>query len=989
MSFDVSNGGGPMHGLELPMFDADTATTRPGLRLDGLPTGQLSRRRFLQLMGAAMALAGGACTMGPPEKIVPYVQAPEQIVPGKPLFYATAAVLGGYGEGILVESQMGRPTKVEGNPDHPASLGATSIFAQAAPLTLYDPDRSRTVTYRGRTRPWESFLVELRAALQGQAGSQGAGLRVLTETITSPTLIGQLQDLLRRYPQAIWHQHDPLARLNALNGAILSFGEPIETRYHFENADVVVGLDADALDWAPGHVRYRRDVGLRRRPEQTLSRIYAVESAPSILGANADHRLPLRSSDVEAYARALATALGVDVGADRGRLPDDVPSAWIDAVAADLRAHPGRGLLVVGEAQPPAVHAIGHAVNAALGNVGATLEYTAPVAAPSADAATSLPRLTDDLQADRVQILAILGGNPAYSAPADSGFAEALARAPLSVHLGLYEDETSARCQWHIPEAHPLESWSDVRAYDGTISIVQPLIAPLYGGRSAHEFLAAFSDQPERSGHDIVKASWQSRYPANDFAGFWQTTLHSGLVSGSALPLVSPSLTTALSQGEREQPPSPRGRGVGGEGIELSFRPDPTVLDGRFANNGWLQELPSPMTALTWENALLIGSDTAQSLGLTDGEVVELTSGDRTVSGPVLVVPGHAEGAVTLTLGYGRTRGAGAATGAGYNAYALRTVSTPWIGQGASLRKTGERLALALTRDHHQMEGRDVARSGTFTEFQTNPAFASAKQQPEGSMFPERTYPGYAWGMAIDLGTCLGCQACVIACVAENNIPIVGKEQVLKGREMHWLRVDSYLEGTGPVSTTYDDPEATGRRIHQPVPCMHCENAPCELVCPVTATVHSSEGLNDMVYNRCVGTRYCSNNCPYKVRRFNFFEYGDFETESLKPLRNPNVTVRSRGVMEKCTYCVQRINSARIAAERENRPIRDGEILTACQAVCPTDAIVFGDLNDPNSRVSRLKASERNYALLAELGTRPRTTYLAAVRNPNPVLVRS
>ncbi|MGE3269031.1 MAG: 4Fe-4S dicluster domain-containing protein [Chloroflexota bacterium] len=973
--------GSTMHGLELPMFDAERSTVRPGLRTNGVPDGHVSRRRFLQLMGAAMALGGAACTAPPHEKIVPYVRAPEVLVPGKPLFYATAAVLGGYGEGILVESHLGRPTKVEGNPDHPSSLGATGVFAQASPLTLYDPARARTVTNQGRTTSRESFLVELRRTLAQQAGVQGAGLRFLTETVTSPTLIGQMQGLLTQYPQAVWHQYDPLHRNNVLDGAVLAFGQPVEVRYHFERADLVVGLDADALDWIPGHVRYRRDVGARRQPDGPLSRIYAIESAPSILGASADHRLAMRSGDIEPLARALAAALGVDVGADRGSIPSGVPGNWLDALAADLREHPGASIITVGTGQPPIVHAIAHAINDRLGNVGKTVEYTAPVAAAPSGERASLAALTDDMRAGRVQLLAILGGNPVYSAPADSGFTEALTSVPFSVRLGLYEDETSARCQWHVPEAHPLEAWGDVRAYDGTVSIVQPLIAPLYGGRSVSELLAAFSNQPERGAHDLVKSAWQAQRTAGNFEQFWQQTLHAGLVAETALPPISVSLRGDWAASTASSATAPA---QDGNTVEIVFRPDPTAYDGSYAGNAWLQELPKPMTALTWDNALMLAPATAEHFGLTDGDVVEIQVSGNSVDAPIMVVPGHAEGSATVTLGYGRTRGAGAANGAGFSAYAIRSAASPWLVPAAQLRKTGRTYPLAVTKEHHRMEGRDIARSGTLPEYQADPASVakSTTEHSGESILPGFAYPGYAWGMAIDLNACLGCQACVMACQAENNSPVVGKEEVLRGREMHWLRVDSYIRGTGPEQEP--DPEAA--RLHQPVPCMHCENAPCELVCPVAATVHSSEGLNDMVYNRCVGTRYCSNNCPYKVRRFNFLEFADFETESLKPLRNPDVTVRSRGVMEKCTYCVQRINSARITAEKENRPIRDGEILTACQAVCPTSAIVFGNINDPSSRVSQMKASDRNYALLAELNTRPRTTYLAAVRNPNPAL---
>jgi molybdopterin-containing oxidoreductase family iron-sulfur binding subunit len=949
----------------------------------------VGRRQFLRLMGAALALAGlSACTPAPAEKIMPYVRAPEDIVPGKPLYFATAMSLGGFATGLLVESHMGRPTKVEGNPDHPASLGATDAFAQASVLTLYDPDRSQAVTYLGRIRPWSAFLQELLARLDDQRVRQGAGLRILTETVTSPTLADQLRAILTQFPAAKWHQYEPVGQDNSRAGSLLAFGEDVFARYRFDNADVIFSLDADFLSMFPGNLRYAREFAVRRRvtterPE--MNRLYTVESSPSLTGAMADHRLPLRASAIEALARTVAAKLGLQVEPG-GVLPENVPSPWIDAVVADLQRHRGSSLILVGEGQPPVVHALGHAMNQELGNVGNTVIYTAPIVAQSVDQTASLRELVEDLDTGRVEILVTLSGNPVFTAPANLRFGERLAKAGLRIHLGLHYDETAALCHWHIPEAHYLEAWSDTRAYDGTVSMVQPLIMPLYNGKSAHELLAAFSNQPDRSGYAIVRDYWRRQNPAPDFEQRWERALHDGLIAGTALPPKSVSLRAAGEWGGVQGAPQPSAPGPQPP-LEIVFQPDPSIFDGRFANNGWLQELPKPLTKLTWDNAALLSPATAQRLGLAykigkrGGEafadVVELQYRGRAVRAPIWIVPGHADDCVTVCLGHGRTRAGKVGTGTGFNAYSIRTSDAPWFGTGLEIRKTGERYALACTQLHHTMQGRDLVRAATLEEYRQHPDIAhEAGHEPTEtpSLYPPVEYKGYAWGMAIDVNTCVGCNACVVACQAENNIPIVGKTEVMRGREMHWLRVDSYYRGDVGNPETY----------FQPVPCMHCEHAPCELVCPVAATVHSAEGLNDMVYNRCVGTRYCSNNCPYKVRRFNFLQYSDWNTPSLKLLRNPDVTVRSRGVMEKCTYCVQRINAARIEAEKAGRRIRDGEVVTACQAACPTEAIVFGDINDANSRVAKLKAESRNYGLLAELNTRPRTTYLAALRNPNP-----
>ena len=709
-----------------------------------------------------------------------------------------------------------------------------------------------------------------------------------------------------------------------------------------------------------------------------MNRLYVAESTLTNTGAVADHRLALPPSALPAFTYALARELAGDTvrGPEpRSRLPDR-QVRWIKAVSDDLRGHQGTGLVIAGLRQPPVVHALAHAMNHALGNVGRTVLYTDPIATRPADQIASLQELVADMQAGQVDLLVIVGANPVYAAPADLHFAEHLAKAKLRVHLGLYEDETAALCHWHIPEAHYLEAWGDARAFDGTVTIIQPLIAPLYGGKSAYELLAVLGGELDPSGYTIVRDYWRRYLPAENFDRFWRTTLHQGIMAGTAYsPREVRFQGLQISEQQLSSPPE-----NSHPSLELAFQPDPTVWDGRFANNGWLQELPKPITKLTWDNAALLSPTMAERLGLGNEDVVELRHQGRAMRAPVWVMPGHADDVVTVSLGYGRWRAGRVGTGMGFNAYALQTSNAPWGDSGLEIRKTAERYPLVSTQRHHRMEGRDLLRVSTLAEYRANPGGAQKQgheSPPFPSLYPEYRYDGYAWGMAIDLNVCIGCNACVIACQAENNIPVVGKTEVGRQREMQWLRIDRYYRGN------LDHPET----YFQPVPCMHCENAPCELVCPVGATVHSTEGLNDMVYNRCVGTRYCSNNCPYKVRRFNFFQYANYDSQTLKLLYNPNVTVRSRGVMEKCTYCVQRINAGRIQAEKEQRSLHDGEVVTACQQACPTGAIIFGNLNDPSAQVVKMKATPLNYSLLAELNTQPRTTYLAKLRNPNPLLV--
>jgi MoCo/4Fe-4S cofactor protein with predicted Tat translocation signal len=985
----------------------------------------VERRTFLKLMGASLALAGlSGCVIQPPEKVVPYVKQPEEEIPGRGLYFATAFSLGGIATPLLARSNEGRPTKLEGNPDHPnnrnsdaADKGssATDIFSQASILTLYDPDRSQTPLYRGDTRAWSTFVAEIRGLLEketdGLKATKGAGLRFLTETITSPTLAAQMKQLLTDFPEAKWHQYEPVNRDNARAGAVMAFGQPVNTIYDFSKADRILSLGSDFLSAMPGTLRYARDYAAKRRitSEQALSRLYVIESTPTTTGANADHVWRVRPHEVGSIAGSIWVKSNTDLKSNH---------ELVEAVSRDLQAHNGASIVIVGDEQPPDVHLLGHALNERLGNVGKTVFYTDAIEANPIDQTQSLRDLVNDIDAGKVDTLIIIGGNPAYNTPVDLRLdLNRLNRVRLRAHLSLYNNETSEICHWHIPAAHYLESWSDTRSYDGTVTIVQPLIAPLYEGQTAHEMLGLFSDNYDRKPYDVVKEYWrqvgaggqvpgagQTASPlpsaATDFESWWRKCLHDGFIPNTALPAKTVSLksdwSNALASSPNTQPPKPNT-------LELVFRADPSIYDGRFANNGWLQELPKPLTKITWDNVALISANTARKLGVSPqnyeedkrgrGAMVdqlELKLNGRAISKavPAWIMPGQPDDVITIHLGYGRGRAGRVGDAQGFNAYEIRAADAPWTALGAQATKAAGRYELGTTQIHFSMEGRDLLRESTLEEYLKDKEHLREEQEKhkkelhELSLYPDFDYKnqgnGYAWGMSIDLNSCVGCNACTIACQSENNIPIVGKDQVIRSREMHWIRVDAYFKG--------EDPNKPDGPFFQPVPCMHCENAPCEPVCPVHATVHSSEGLNDMVYNRCVGTKYCSNNCPYKVRRFNFFLYQDWDTPTYQLMRNPEVSVRSRGVMEKCTYCVQRIQSAKIQSEIEGRQVRDGEIVTACQSVCPTEAIVFGNINDPNSKVSKLKALERDYSLLGELNTRPRTTYLSALRNPNPDL---
>ena len=995
--------------------------------------GDVSRRRWLQLAGASLALAAASGCRWEKDELRPFARRPADRVPGRPMHYATSMELAGGALGLVVTTYDGRPVKIEGNPNHPASLGGTHAFAQAAILDLYDPDRGAPIFRRegGRRIPqpdgarFAAFLAELSARL---AERRGRGLRILAEPSSSPTLRALTERLLDQYPEAAWHEYAPLARDNELAGARLAFGASLRPVYHFDRARVVVCLDADPLGFHPDCVRHARQFALARQPAPgRMNRLYAVEARLSLSGAAADHRLTLPSGRVGQFAARLweeveRRTAGMPPGdaapwLGRGEpiAPELTPEALalLGPMADDLVAHAGRGLVIAGHGQPPEVHALAHAINERLGNHGATITWIAADDRPGC--VESLGALVEAMRGGEVETLLILGGNPVYDAPADFAFAAAMEKVPTTVHLSAYDDETSRRATWHVPQAHFLESWGDARAWDGTYGVVQPTIEPLFGGRSAIELLAMLMRVEAFDARGIVRRQFGHIVGAKDDEALWRRTLHDGVLADSAAPAVVPRLAEGVARQSVERirtaparsresasvattgrnSESPLDRTTAPPEIELEFVPDSKLHDGRWANNAWLQELPDPLTKLTWDNALLLGPATAAALGVQHETLVRVVAGGRELILPAYVMPGQADDTAAVALGYGRAA-AGAVGGdpaegvdpVGADAYWLRTSAAMWRVAGARIEPTGNHDPLATTQDHFALGvygDADVARrvpllvrEADLDHFVEHPEFArhAVHHPPLKSPWKDVEFGPHRWAMAIDLSRCIGCGTCVVACQAENNIPVVGKPRVLQGREMHWLRIDRYFRG---------DPSRP-QVVFQPVTCHHCETAPCEQVCPVAATVHSSEGLNDMVYNRCVGTRYCANNCPYKVRRFNYFNYqkrfNDPANESLKMAHNPEVTVRCRGVMEKCTFCVQRIQAARIAARAEGRAIADGEIRTACQQACPAGAIVFGDLANPDGEIARSARSARAYHMLAELNLRPRLSYLAKIRNP-------
>lgn len=941
------------------------------------------RRQLLKLMAASLALAATAgCSSREDARLVPYVEMPENLVPGVARYFATTLEQQGYGVGVLAESHTGRPTKIEGNPRHPASLGAATPAMQASVLELYDPQRSRIPQYRGDVAHWSRFeaaMVELRDDL---VLGKGAGVALLLPTVTSPTLRAQLTRLQKQWPALRWFNHDPINHDNVINGARTAFGKPLLPLATFGNAERVLSLDADFLTSGPAQLASARHFMAKRRVDgqpaanAAMNRLYVVEPTMSNTGSVADHRWALAGRDIEQFASQLLQQITRTKKSQTNNSDD----ARIHLLAQDLQIHAGRSLVIAGQAQPAAVHQLTHALNFALKNFGATVDL---IEAPESTEGEALTDLVTALRQDEIKTLFMLNVNPVYSAPADLEFREALLKVPMRVHLGLYVDETAAVSHWHLPLAHDLESWGDLRAFDGTASLQQPLIAPLYNGQTMSEIVGLLDRQrlqqalPNDAWH-LTRETWQQHFKGEDFEQFWRQSLNDGAIANTRhAALKVPTSAPAL----------PKNQSKSSAAIELLFRPDPTIGDGRHSANAWLQELPKPLTRLTWENVALVSPTLAQELEISNGQLITIDHAEKTLETPVWIMPGQARHSITLFLGYGRTQTAPLGVGIGYNAYLLRSAQDPWQSNGALIAVRQRHADLASTQHHHAMHGHDVLRSGLVQDYRKQPAVIAVDAAPPPDEYASlNVEPGpgadpgneqdYHWGMTIDLNACIGCESCVAACQAENNIPVVGKQEVSRGRAMHWIRVDRYFAGSP------QDPQTA----FQPVPCMHCENAPCEYVCPVGATQHSPEGLNEMVYNRCIGTRYCSQNCPYKVRRFNWFDYTNNEDSPLvspAAVHNPDVSVRVRGVMEKCTYCVQRISEKRINAQKEGRLIRDGELVTACQQSCPTEAIAFGNLRDPNSTVSRLKKTPRNYALLAETNTRPRTTYLAELKNPN------
>ncbi|MDQ3032908.1 MAG: 4Fe-4S dicluster domain-containing protein [Myxococcota bacterium] len=1013
--------------------------------------GGVKRREFLTLSGVAAAAATmTGCLRRPVEHILPYARQPEYVLPGMPLHYASVLPRRGDAIGVIVESHEGRPTKIEGNPLHPGSHpgpgrdeigvahGGTDLQTQAQILNLYDMDRGGTVL-RGAgdervDSSWTEFDEFFATHLRGLEGAAGEGLRFLMEPTTSPTLVAAREALLRRFPQARFHHYSAVSDWTTLEGARIALGRPLNTLVDYSRARAIVSLENDFLLTETGNTRFQHLFADGRRfisaeGAREMNRLYVVESALSVTGSNADHRLRVPSRDVGRFARALAGALGVagvDVSAVQGGLgdPGEFPAGFVDAVARDLVRNRGRSAIVVGARQPAWVHALVHVLNAALDNVGQTIAYHAPLDPSPLDPVEDLRALVGDMVANRVNTLVMLAGNPVYDAPADLQLADALAGVATKIHLSSQHVETSELCDWYLPMTHELESWGDHRALDGAYAVQQPLIAPLRGGRNAIELVSFASGERSWRAFHAVRRTFATMVGGDAFDRAWRLALQRGVVPGTPSTFVTDATLdgAAISQVVGQGAALPT-RALADGNWEVSFVPCGKVLDGRWANNAWLLELPDPVSKVSWDNAAMISWGSAQALGVRNGDVILIErEGLEAIEVAVVIVPGVADGCVILTLGWGRTNGGTYANFQGFDVYPVRTTDSFWFGEGYAVRSAGRSYPLSLQQEHHSMEGRPLAIDATVEQYLETPNFAqwriptpavgplwrevdygdplppaqggtSWSLLPEGREAAPDAPPRHAWGMTIDLTTCTGCNACVVACFAENNIPMVGKEQVARGREMHWMRIDRYftereLAPGVDRDAQYEIVDEDHLQVaFQPVACQHCEEAPCENVCPVNATVHSPEGINEMTYNRCIGTRYCANNCPYKVRRFNYLAYQGDVPELRRMQFNPNVSVRMRGVMEKCTYCIQRIQSARIHARNEDRRIREAEVITACAQACPSQAIAFGDLNDPENAATQLAAADRHYKLLADVGTQPRTTFLGRIRNLNPELV--
>jgi molybdopterin-containing oxidoreductase family iron-sulfur binding subunit len=1005
----------------------------PGYDVDEMVSG--SRRKFLKLMGASMALAGvtlTGCRRWPEEKLAPYATNPRDRMPGIPEQYATAYEIGGVAQPLLVTSYDGRPIKIEGNPSHPFSwtvkdkLGSADIFSQATILDMYDPQRSRSVVQYDKGRKessWEKFaaFVEKQFA---QFKGDGKGLVVLSEAMAGPSIEDMRKRYFAAFPNARWYEYEPISRDNEVAGARLAFGKPIRMFLHLDKAKTVVLLDADPLGMHPAHTKYAADWAEGRRsadgPEGNMSRVYVAEAGFSLTGSNADVRLPVNPARLYAIVRQIAVKLGV-AGVSGEEKLSDLEARFVNAAVADLQAAGRDGLVAAGGVMPPEGQALAHAINEKLGAVGNTITLRDDPTAGDVSQTQAIQQLATEINAGQFNTLLILGGNPVYDAPVDVNFAVALAKVPVSIHLALYENETSQACKWHLPRAHFLESWDDARAWDGTAGIVQPLIMPLYEGKSPIEVLAMVTGDSVTEGHEIVKRAWAGMLDKAGFELALRKVIESGLSPGTAYP------TADVKIKAQEFPPS----AAGAPDFYLRFQPDWHAYDGRFANNGWLQETPDPLTKLVWDNAALLSKKDADAIGVTTGTLLRIDTaakyGKFNLEIAAYVMPGHPDGMITLPLGYGRIAAGHIGDDLGRNTYQVRTTEGPVLNSGAKISLGTGTYQLVSTQDHYLMdsigmegtqkriglknESGMIVREAIFEEFKKDPGcvHGNAKKRRVGLQLfqePARLDDTHAWGMAIDMNACIGCNACAIACQSENNIPVVGKAQANMHRAMNWIRIDRYFKADERQA---EDPGI--EVVYQPVTCQHCENAPCEQVCPVGATVHDTEGINTMVYNRCIGTRYCSNNCPYKVRRFNYLDYqsqdprqnwakpylnipDQQQLEQVNKIKwmmfNPEVSVRMRGVMEKCTYCVQRVHRTTQAKRAEGKHIVDGDIVTACQEACPTQAIVFGDLNDRQSKVSKLQNNARAYGVLQEeLDTRPRTLHLAKIRNPGEVREKS
>lgn len=958
-----------------------------------------SRRNFLQIMGASVALAGLAACRKPVQKLLPYHMQPEEIVAGIPLEYASAIPFQDHGVGVVVTTSEGRPIKIEGNKDHDSSKGSTSIFHQASILDLYDVDRSRFVRHNGERSDWDAFTQ----FCYEHFANRRRGVAFVSEASGSPSVNRLKSELLSAFPNAVWATYEPFGPQNVLAGTEAAFGRKLRPVYHFDKADVVISVDFDFMGIAPDMVRCNLDYAKRRRINSTddsMNRLYVVENDLSVTGSNSDHRLRLKAGDIPAFVAALGSKLAETnsaLSALAGVSNEFSQHVWVSVLAQELVSNRGKAILAAGEQQPVAVHAVVAAINAALGNAGETVEYVQVPYHDSSYDPDALNRVAEAVQNGSIDTIVIVGGNPVFNAPAGIDFSALMERAGTTLHLSNHYDETSAKATWHVNRAHFLEYWGDVADYRGQLAVIQPTILPLFGSKCETEFLGAILHGESRNCYDIVRETWSSVF-RSDFETNWEKTIHDGFYPGSIFSTVNESIASGFSAGIRGMLQQ---HGVtDADSIEMVLKPDRKLFDGRFANNGWLQELPDPITKITWDNVAAMSPATASRLGVrerkfgeTEYDLLNITANGTTFQMPAWILPGHADNSITISVGYGRKSIGKVADDIGHNAYIGFTTAGPVAAQSVSIEVARRNYPVACTQNHHSMEGRPLAREATWAEYQANPRISSDKVYVPGrreedgmpkNLFNDQIFPSHQpqWGMAIDLNACTGCGVCTIACQAENNIPVIGKREVVRNREMHWIRIDRYFSGD----------QADPQVIHQPIPCMHCEQAPCELVCPVAATTHSDDGLNQMTYNQCIGTRYCSNNCPFKVRRFNFFNYAknwleiDDDPDIIQMAMNPDVSVRFRGVMEKCTYCVQRINRAKIATKNATgnsiKPA-DGMVKTACQQACPTQAITFGDLTDENSIISRTKRNDRNYVMLEEINIRPRTSYLAKLRNPN------